>query len=162
MPQINASLPSSPHRNRTPTLFDCCVMPSWLWFMPVGVPYSNIYPHTDVKNIRFVYKNWRSITKPPPTIAIAAKIPSMGCKCAGNKRVVAEVAIGMSGDRVIGDTSRILTIVVGWWTVGVGYVYGLWRHHRATRLRGRVTSSVSVGGVEYALHRTEQLQWLWQ
>ena len=50
----------------------------------------------------------------------------------------------------------------GWWTVGVWYVYGLWRRHRATILRQRVTSSVSVGGMEYALHRTEQLQWLWQ
>ena len=44
----------------------------------------------------------------------------------------------------------------------VGYVYALWCRHRATRLKGRVTSSVDVGGVEYALHRTEQLQWLWQ
>ena len=36
----------------------------------------------------------------------------MGCKCAGNKRVVAEVAIGMSGDRVIGDTSRISRLMM--------------------------------------------------
>ena len=25
--------PSTPHRNRTPTPFDCCVMHSWWWYM---------------------------------------------------------------------------------------------------------------------------------
>ena len=44
MPQINASLPLSPHRNRTPTLFDCCVMSGWRWFVPYGVVLSQSYP----------------------------------------------------------------------------------------------------------------------
>ena len=56
MPQINASLPSSPHKNRTPTPFDCCVMHGWCWFMPIDMPYCNMYPHTDVKNIQFRHK----------------------------------------------------------------------------------------------------------
>ena len=86
----------------------------------------------------------------------------MGCIWARNKRVVEEVSTGMSSECGLVDISCISTIVVGWWTVGVWYVYGLWRRHRATILRGRVTRSVSVGGMEYALHRTEQLQWLWQ
>ena len=33
--------PSTPHRNRTPTPFDCCVMHSWWWYMLLG----EISPH---------------------------------------------------------------------------------------------------------------------
>jgi len=155
MPQINASLPASLHRNRTPTLFDCCVMYSWRWYMPIGVLYSNIYPHTDVKNIQFVYKNWCRTANPPPTVAIAAIIPSMGCICVMDKRVVADLFTRVSSDEVMDTTSRISTIVVGWWTVGVRNVHGLWRRWRATIFEGRVTSIVGVDGVEYYTHGKE-------
>jgi len=133
MPQINASLPLSPHRNRTPTPFDCCVIHGWCWFMPLGMPYSNMYPRTDVTFIQFVYKNWRGTTKPSPTIVIVAIIPSMGCIWAMDKRVVASVFTGMSSDGGLVYTSCVSTIAVGRWTVGVWYVYGLGRRHWAIR-----------------------------
>ena len=101
-------------------------------------------------------------TKPPPTIAIAVIIPSMGCICVGSKRLLGEVAIGISGDRVIGGTWRISTIVVGWWTVGVGYVYGLGRRRRATIFEGRVNIIVGIDGVEYYMRGIEEWQWLWR
>ena len=87
MPRINASLPSSPHRNRTPTLFDCCVMCGWHWYMPICVSWSDMYSHTDVKNIRFVCKKWRGATKPSPTIAILAITASIGCRYTGDYMV---------------------------------------------------------------------------
>ena len=67
MPQINASLPSSPHRNRTPTLFDCCVMSGWRWFVPYGVVLSQSYPRR--VSLRTYSKNKRRMIQPPPPIA---------------------------------------------------------------------------------------------
>ena len=81
--------------------------------MPIGVLYSNIYPHTDVKNIPFVCKNCRRTANPPPTIAIAAINPSIGCIDALNKRVLADLFTRVSSDGGLVDTSRISTIVVG-------------------------------------------------
>ena len=44
---------------------------------------------------------------------MAAIIPSMGCICVMDKRVVAEVSTGVSSDGGLIDISGISTIVVG-------------------------------------------------
>ena len=63
--------------------------------------------------------------------------------------MAAEVAIGMSGDRVIGDTSRISRLMMNRQRIV--------RTYTASDAAGelpdsREASNVSVGGVEYALH----------
>ena len=107
MPQINGFAPSNPHVNRTPTLFDCCVMHVWRWYMPIGCGMVPNIPHTGVKIIRIFDKTWRRTAEPPPTIAMAANTPSIGCIDAWNKRVLAVLSTTMSSEEVTGDKSLI-------------------------------------------------------
>jgi len=111
MPRINEPTPSPPHRNRTPTPFDCCVMHGWRWYMPIGCSMVPNLPLTGVKIIRIVDKNWRRTAEPPSAVAIATLNPSIWCIDAWNKRKVAVLTTTMSSEEVTGDTSLIFDII---------------------------------------------------